>query len=64
MDDQGAVARVDSAHVKWSPDKPGLLILDGHYSHTRNLEAIDYLPRERHHPVIAPSAHHLSSPAT
>ena len=30
------------AHVKWSPDKPGLLILDGHYSHTRNLEAIDF----------------------
>ena len=30
------------SHVKWSPDKPGLLILDGHYSHTRNLEAIDF----------------------
>ena len=29
-------------HVHWSPDKPGLLILDGHYSHTRNLEAIDF----------------------
>ena len=30
------------AHVKWSPDKPGVLILDGHHSHTRNLEAIDF----------------------
>ena len=29
-------------HVHWSPEKPGLLILDGHYSHTRNLEAIDF----------------------
>ena len=30
------------AHVKWSPDKPGLLILIGQYSHTRNLEAINF----------------------
>ena len=32
-------------HVKWTSDNPGLLILDGHYSHTRNMAAID-LARE------------------
>ena len=29
-------------HVKWTSGNPGLVILDGHYSHTRNLEAIDF----------------------
>ena len=29
-------------HVKSSPANPGLLILDGHYSHTRNMAAIDW----------------------
>eukprot|EP00745_Piridium_sociabile_P012380 TRINITY_DN190907_c0_g1_i1.p1 TRINITY_DN190907_c0_g1~~TRINITY_DN190907_c0_g1_i1.p1 ORF type:complete len:178 (-),score=23.43 TRINITY_DN190907_c0_g1_i1:26-559(-) len=31
-----------TTHVKPSPDRPVLLIMDGHSSHTRSLAAIDY----------------------
>ncbi|KAJ8942016.1 hypothetical protein NQ314_010246 [Rhamnusium bicolor] len=50
------------AHVKPYKDDPVVLILDGHYSHTRNMDVID-VARENHISIICLPPHTLMCPA-
>ena len=50
-------------HTKPTKDDPVILVLDGHYSHTRNLEVIT-LARENHVDIIClpPHSSHKMQP--
>jgi len=44
--------------IKPSADDPVLLIFDGHYSHTKNLDVVD---KAREHSVSLSVSHHILS---